>query len=75
MANWAYQPGKLAIITLPENNGFVNAQQHYYLCIMHYYLCIIISTAEGAIMTLDSSGRVSFQTKKKFIIDIESQRS
>jgi hypothetical protein len=66
MANWAYQPGKLAIITLPENNGFVNAQQH---C----YLCIIISIAEGAIMTLDSSGRVSFQTK--FIIEIESQRS
>lgn len=68
MANWAYQPGKLATITLPENNRFVNAQQHR-------YLCIIISTSEGAIMTLDSSGRVSFQTKKKFIIEIESQRS
>lgn len=58
MANWAIQPGKLTTITLPENNRFVNAQQQ------HCYLCIIISTAEGAIMTLDSSGRVSFQTKK-----------
>ncbi|TXI86874.1 MAG: hypothetical protein E6Q36_08425 [Chryseobacterium sp.] len=69
MANWAHQPGKLAIITLPENNRFVDAQQQ------HRYLCIIISTAESAIMTLDSSDRVSFQTKKKFIIEIENQRS
>jgi hypothetical protein len=58
MANWAIQPGKLTTITLPENNRFVNAQQHR-------YLCIIISTVEGLMMTLDSRGQVSSQSKKR----------
>jgi hypothetical protein len=64
MAHWAHKPGELTSII--EKHGAA-------ICINCF--CIIISIDEGKITTLDSSGRISLQTKKKFIIRIESQRS